>query len=158
MFDPMSMSSALASVKAIYDLLKGANDAQLAMRVSGEVANIQGKLIDVQQQVLTIQQDNQELRSQLDEYKTFTHHHGVMWRLNPDSKEDGPFCPPCHAEGRYMRLAIAPRYDQTKDYWILWCPKSHIDSRVKPQGFSPLKGEPTYHVPKSLVPDNYFSE
>ena len=40
MFDAMTMSSALSSVKAIYDLLKGANDGQLAMRVSSEVANI----------------------------------------------------------------------------------------------------------------------
>jgi hypothetical protein len=42
MFDPASISAALGSVKAILDLLKGANDAQLAIRISSEVANVQG--------------------------------------------------------------------------------------------------------------------
>ena len=67
MFDPLTISSALSSTKTIYDLLKGASDTHLAMKVSSEVANIQGKLIDVQQQTLTIQQENQELRSRGDE-------------------------------------------------------------------------------------------
>jgi len=49
MLDPASISAALGSAKAILDLLKGANDAQLAIRISGEVANVQGRLIDVQQ-------------------------------------------------------------------------------------------------------------
>jgi hypothetical protein len=65
MFDPASMGAALGSVKAILDLLKGANDAQLAIKISGEVANLQGRLIDVQQQALALQNENQELRDQL---------------------------------------------------------------------------------------------
>lgn len=50
MFDPFSMAAALGSLKAIIELVRNANDAQLAMKISGEVANIQGMLIDAQQQ------------------------------------------------------------------------------------------------------------
>jgi hypothetical protein len=50
MFDPTSITAALGSAKVIIDLLKNANDAQLAMKISSEVANLQGRLIDVQQQ------------------------------------------------------------------------------------------------------------
>jgi hypothetical protein len=50
MFDPSTISAALGSANAILDLLKNANDAKLAMAISTEVANVQGKLIDVQQQ------------------------------------------------------------------------------------------------------------
>jgi hypothetical protein len=155
--DVVAIGSALASIKTIFDLLKGANDGQFAMRVSAEVANIQGQLIDVQQQTLRIQQENQELRSEVDRFKVFRQHHSVLWRENNTGGEDGPFCPVCHSDGRETRLAIAPRYDQTREYWTLWCPKSHIDPRVKPQGFTPMKGEPTYRVPKHLVPADYFS-
>ena len=156
MLDPLTISSALSSTKTIYDLLKGASDTHLAMKVSSEVANIQGKLIDVQQQTLTIQQENQELRNQLDKFKTFKHHDSVMWRLNLDGTEDGSFCPPCHAEGRESRLAIAPRYDQKRDFWMLWCPMSHVDPKVIPRGWAPMKEEPLYRVPKLLIPKNYF--
>jgi hypothetical protein len=58
MFDPASINAALSSVKSIFDLLKNANDAQLAMKISSEVANVQGRLIDVQQQALALQNDN----------------------------------------------------------------------------------------------------
>jgi|SRR5271165_6067662 len=156
MFDPLTISSALSSTKTIYDLLKGASDTHLALKVSSEVANIQGKLIDVQQQTLTIQQENQELRSQLNKFKTFKHHHSVMWRINEDGTEDGPFCPPCNAEGRDTRLGIVPHADQTRDYWILYCPKGHLDPRAKQQGWTPPKQEPTYRLPKTLLPEDYF--
>jgi uncharacterized coiled-coil DUF342 family protein len=65
MFDPASISAALASAKTILDLLKNANDAQLALRISGEIANLQGKLIDVQQQALALQNENQSLRDEI---------------------------------------------------------------------------------------------
>ena len=62
MFDPASISAALGSAKVILDLLKNANDAQLAIKISTEVANVQGRLIDVQQQALALQNENQDLR------------------------------------------------------------------------------------------------
>jgi hypothetical protein len=65
MFDPASIGAALTSVKALYDLAKNANDAQLAMKISSEVANIQGRLIDVQQQTLALQTENQELKAKI---------------------------------------------------------------------------------------------
>jgi hypothetical protein len=74
MLDLAGISGALASAKTILDLLKNANDAQLAIKISAEVANVQGQLIGVQQQTLAIQQENQELRSQLDKFQTFVHH------------------------------------------------------------------------------------
>jgi hypothetical protein len=65
MFDPTSIGAALTSVRALFDLAKNANDAQLAMRISSEVANIQGRLIDVQQQTLALQTENQELKAKI---------------------------------------------------------------------------------------------
>ena len=70
MFDPASISAALGSAKTILDLVKGANDAQLAMRISGEIANLQGRLIDVQQQALGLQNENQELRDEIKQLNT----------------------------------------------------------------------------------------
>ena len=55
MFDPASIVAALTSARNILDLAKNANDAHLAMKISSEVANVQGRLIDVQQQTLALQ-------------------------------------------------------------------------------------------------------
>jgi len=156
MFDPASIVAALGSAKTILDLAKGANDAQLAIRISTEVANVQGKLIDVQQQALALQQENQELRAEIEKSRSFVQHHSVIWKLRADGTEDGPFCPACLGEGREMRLILWFQADQTRDYWLTYCPKGHIDHRVKPQGWNPPKQEPTYAVPKGLVPENYF--
>jgi len=155
--DITGISAALGSLKTVYDLLKNANDAQLAMKISAEVANVQGRLLDVQQQTLAIQEDNQALRSELDKFKTFTHHHSVMWRICPDGTEDGPFCPACNAGHLDMRLTPVPQANQSRDYWLLWCPKGHVDPRAKPQGYAGPRLEATYRVPKNLVPENYFS-
>jgi hypothetical protein len=62
MFDPSSIAGALASLRAIVDLAKNANDGQLALRISGEIGQLQGKLLDVQQQALSLQAENQELK------------------------------------------------------------------------------------------------
>ena len=77
MFDASSITAALGSAKTILDLLKNANDAQLAMKISSEVANLQGKLIDVQQQALALQQDNQYLRGEIEKFRSHVHHHSV---------------------------------------------------------------------------------
>lgn len=69
MFDPASLGAALTSAKVILDPAKGANDAQLAMRISSEIANLQGRLIDVQQQALSLQSENQQLREELRAYR-----------------------------------------------------------------------------------------
>ncbi len=155
--DMTGISAALGSIKVIYDLLKNANDAQLAMKISAEVANVQGKLIDVQQQTLAVQQDNLALRDQLDKFRTVKHHHSVIWRIRPDGTEDGPFCPPCNAERLDMRLTLVPNGDQSRDYWVLWCGKGHVDLRAKPVGFQFPREETIYTVPKNLLPENYFS-
>jgi hypothetical protein len=155
--DITGISAALGSLKTVYDLLKNANDAQLAMKVSAEIANVQARLLDAQQQALAIQEDNQALRTELEKYKTFTHHHSVMWRIRPDGKEDGPFCPACNAERVDMRLTLVPQADQSRDYWLAWCPKQHVDPRHKPQAWVGVRQEATYRVPKNLVAENYFS-
>ena len=69
MFDPASISAALGSAKVILDLLKNANDAQLAIKISTEVGNVQGRLIDVQQQALALQNENQDLRDEIRQLK-----------------------------------------------------------------------------------------
>jgi hypothetical protein len=99
MFDPASISAALGSAKAILDLLKGANDAQLAIRISGEVANVQGRLIDVQQQALDIQNENQNLRDEIRQLKA---------RL-AETVEAEP-CPRCHKKGWHVESS-APDHD-----------------------------------------------
>jgi hypothetical protein len=93
MFDPASIVAALGSAKTILDLLKNANDAQLAIRISTEVANVQGQLIDVQQQALALQTENQSLRAEIEKSKVYVQHHSVIWKVRPDGSEDGPFCP-----------------------------------------------------------------
>ncbi|HYL78937.1 MAG TPA: hypothetical protein VEU96_32400 [Bryobacteraceae bacterium] len=64
-FDPTGITAALGSAKVILDLLKNAKDAQLAMGITREVANVQGQLIGVQQQALQLQAENQELKNRL---------------------------------------------------------------------------------------------
>jgi hypothetical protein len=69
MFDLATINAALTSAKVILDLARNANDAQLAMKISTEVANVQGKLIDVQQQALALQDENQSLREEVRKLK-----------------------------------------------------------------------------------------
>ena len=155
MFDPTSITAALGSAKTILDLLKNANDAQLAIKISGEVANVQGKLIDVQQQVLAIQEDNQQLRAEIETFRSHVHHHSVIWRVRPDGTQDGPFCPVCVGDGRDMRLILRPHVDQTRE-WHLYCPKGHAGVGDKARPLNMPKPEPIYVIPKELVPENYF--
>ncbi len=157
MFDMASISSALVSAKAILELAKNANDAQLATKISAEVANVQGQLIDVQQQALGIQAENQQLREQLEKLQSYVHHHSVTWRRRSDATEEGPYCPACFGEGKTMPLILVPNYDQNRNFWSVWCPKGHIDPRVKPQGpWQGAKQEAVYRIPKELVPNDRF--
>jgi hypothetical protein len=155
MADLASIAAALTSVRTIIDLVKNAKDAQLAMTISSELGNIQGKLIDVQQQTLTIQQENQQLRGELQKLRSSNHHHSVMWRQRDDGTEDGPFCPICVSEAREMRLTIAPGSSRDKDYWLLYCPRGHGQPGTPNRSLLPVPG-PSYRVPKNLFPENYF--
>ena len=110
MFDAATMSAALASLKAIMELARNAKDAQLAMKISSEVAEIQGKLLDVQQQALTLQDENQRLNeliqglkdnSSLRERVSF--HDGAYWEKQDDGSEAGPFCPSCWTDLKLRR-------------------------------------------------------
>jgi hypothetical protein len=151
MADLASISAALTSVKTMWDLARNLQDTHVAMQISSELGNIQGRLIDVQQQALAVQEENQRLRSELDNYKSLKQHHSVIWRELPDGKEDGPFCPICIAQKREMRLGLNPFADQMLDYWRLYCPQGHVAK----QGIQLAPG-PFFQVPKSLVADNYF--
>ena len=91
MFDPASIGTALASAKTILDLARNANDAQLAIKISSEVANVQGKLIDVQQQALALQNENQKLRDEIRQLKA---------KL-AETVEADP-CPSCHRKGWHV--------------------------------------------------------
>jgi hypothetical protein len=143
---------ALSGLKTMLDLSKSVHDANIARKISEEVANIQGQLIDVQQQALAIQQENQQLRSELERFKSFTYHHSVNWKRLPDGSEDGPFCPVCIAVNREMRLALVPRANQSRDFWMLYCPQTHHPV----EGIQTAPG-PFFDVPKDLLPENYFS-
>jgi len=156
MFDPASIGAALTSAKAILELLRNANDAQLAIKISSEVANVQGRLIDVQQQALALQVENQQLRAEIDRFQSSIFHHSANWRVLPDGSEDGPFCPVCAGEGVDMRLALRDHVEQSGALWHLQCPKSHL-AGVGMQGISGRGREISYAIPKELIPpDRYF--
>lgn len=155
MFDPTGISAALGSAKAILDLAKGANDAQLAIRISGEVANVQGRLIDVQQQALTLQTENQQLRAEIEKLRSSIFHHSVNWRVRSDASEDGPFCPVCSGQGLDMRLILRGIVDQTGPVWYLQCPKSHL-AGVGLEGIQGKGRELSYVIPKALIPENQY--
>jgi hypothetical protein len=152
MADFAGIGAALSGLKTMLDLAKGVQDAHIARKISEEVANIQGRLIDVQQQTLAFQQENEELRREIAAHKSFVQHHSVMWRKLPDGKEDGPSCPVCIADRREMRLIIVEKWDQKGDSWCVYCPQGHERAFYveTPPG-------PYYHIPKSLFPVNYFS-
>jgi len=133
MFDPATMGAALASLKTIIDLMRNANDAQLTLKISSEIAQVQGKLLDVQQQALTLQVENQQLRDEIrqlkasaEDEKVFQFMHGVYWKtydvlsLREDENGnritelhwDGPFCPTCKdADKRPVRLRDLGTYE-----------------------------------------------
>ena len=69
MADLASIGAALGSLKTIVELLKNAQDAQLAMKISVELGNIQGRLIDAQQQTLAVQNENQAQREEINQLK-----------------------------------------------------------------------------------------
>jgi hypothetical protein len=152
MADLSSLSAALASVKTLWDLAKGTTDAQLAMKISAEVGNIQGQLIDVQQQILTIQQDNQTLHRELDLIRDYKQHDSVVWRRSPEGFEDGPFCPVCLSDGRETRLVVNPDFRPNPGLFNLYCPKAH---HASPHPLSKAPG-PYFTVPRHLIPENYF--
>jgi hypothetical protein len=155
MFDPATIGAALGSAKAILDLLKGANDAQLAVRITSEVANVQGRLIEVQQQALALHEENQRLRAEVDKFHSSVFHHSVNWRVTRDGSEDGPFCPVCAGEGMDMRLTLRGVVDQSGQFWHLECPKSHLTG-VGLEGLRGRGRELSYVVPKELVPENRY--
>lgn len=155
--DVQSISAALASVRAIYDLLKNVKDAQIAMGISSEVANVQGRLLDVQQQALAIQNENQELRAEVAKFRSYVQHHSVIWRRRPDETEDGPFCPVCNGEGRDMRLILRPYVDQSTGRYYMYCPRLHAGKADKVAPFIGASPEPIYEIPAELVPKDYFS-
>jgi len=91
MFDPATISAALTSARAIVDLLKNANDAQLAMKISSEVANLQSRLIDVQQQAMSLQNENHDLRDQIRQLNA---------QLTETAEADP--CPSCRKKGWHV--------------------------------------------------------
>jgi hypothetical protein len=155
MFDPTSIGAALTSAKAILELLRNANDAQLAIKISSEVANVQGRLIEVQQQALALQLENRQLRAEIDKVRSSVFHHSANWRVLPDGSEDGPFCPVCAGEGVEMRLTLRGVVDQTGSVWHSQCPKSHLVG-VGMEGLVGRGREPVYAIPKDLVPPNRY--
>jgi hypothetical protein len=114
MFDPATMSAALTSIKALLDLARGANDAQLAMRISTEVANLQGKLIEVQQQALELQAENQRLRAEIASFNDDREFRATLvFHLDGSYRREGPqgeerYCSAClDDDGKRIRLVGA---------------------------------------------------
>lgn len=91
MADFSSLGAALASLKTIWDLAKNAQDAQLAMKISAEIANVQGKLIDVQQQAIALQQENQTQRDEINQLKA-----------NLAETVEADPCPRCRKKGWHV--------------------------------------------------------
>ena len=90
MFDAATLGAALTSLKAITDLLKNANDGQLAMRIGSELSALQSQLLEVQQQALALQAEHQRLRAENEKFKLRAGISTVYFRSAPiaqDSKE-----------------------------------------------------------------------
>lgn len=154
MFDPIIISNAFTSLKAIAEFVKTAKDVQFTLQASQLVTEANGKLFDVQQQALALQAENQQLRVEIERFRSFVFHHSVNWRVQPDGSEDGPFCPTCVAEGTDMRLVLREHVDQTQAFWHLHCPKSHVAPSKAPD--PGRTREPVYSIPKELVPENQY--
>ena len=101
MFDLATIGAAVTSAKTIVDLLKNAQDGQLALKISSEVANIQSRLLAVQQQALDLQNDNlklaeenRRLEQRLALKGSVVLDKGLNW-LEKEGERTGPFCPGC---------------------------------------------------------------
>ena len=95
MLDMATMGAALGSLKTIVDLTKNANDAQLALKISSEVAQIQGRLLDVQQQALALQAENQELKATLHALTDIRDNYELRERVNFRKGTQDAYCPLC---------------------------------------------------------------
>ena len=155
MFDAATVGGALTSLKTIVDLVKTANDTQLAARVSREVIEAQGKLFDIQREALALQTENQQFRAEIENFRSARFHHSVNWRVMEDGSEDGPFCPVCVGEGVEMRLVLRGVVDQTGPLWHLQCPKTHKVG-VGAEGIMGRGRELSYPIPKELIPENRY--
>ena len=135
MFDPASISAALASVKSILDILKNAKDAQLATKIGGEIANLQGRLIEVQQQALDLQTENQELKRGLkaltDIRDNFELRQGVYFR----SGTQDAYCPLCMG----AKNNIVP-LTKDGDGWMCGIHKTHFPGDDEGPGFAFIPG------------------
>jgi hypothetical protein len=150
-FDPLTIGGVFNSLKSIIDLAKNANDAQLALKISSEFIDAQGKLFDFQQQALAVQVENQRLQLELQRYKTFVFHHSVNWRALPGETEDGPFCPVCLAQGVEMRLYLRSPHIDGK-HLNFQCQKIHPGPNTRePNGA-------TYHILKELIPEDRYAQ
>lgn len=98
MLDSASIGAALASAKVILELLRNANDAQLAMKIGSEVANVQGRLLDVQQQALALQNENQDLRDEIRQLKA-----------KLDETVEAEPCPRCRRKGWHVESSEPDR-------------------------------------------------
>lgn len=114
MFDPTILTAALGSLKIVIDLVKNANDAQLALKVSSEVVNIQARLLTVQQQAIEIQaenlrltEENSRLRKAMDVDERLRVEGGMYWLSREGNQDDGPFCTACW-DSRSKLVRIQP--------------------------------------------------
>jgi hypothetical protein len=108
MLDLATMGAALGSLKTIVDLTKNANDAQLALKISSEVAQIQGRLLDVQQQALALQTENQELKAALHALTDIRDNYELRERVYFRKGTQDAYCPLClGANSKAVPLAKA---------------------------------------------------
>lgn len=111
----------------ILDLVKNADDARLAMKISSEMVNLQGRLIDVEQQALALQNENQELRDQIRTLKDtseeskviraqLVHEDNAYFRA-VDGQKSGPFCTACWDDARKLTRLTSQGFAQIVGDW-----------------------------------------
>ena len=122
--DGFSIGIAINSIRALVDIVKNIGDAQLAFKIQGELASIQGDLLNALEKALALQGENSELKAQIAKMKSFVFHDSVYWKKLDDETEDGPFCPICMATNVEMRL-IKPRKMAASNRISLMCPENH---------------------------------
>jgi hypothetical protein len=149
----MTIATGLSALKAAADLVRALRDAAKAGSLkpdefAGRIAEVYDYITDSKEAVLCTEEEISQLKAENERLKTFVFHHSVSWRTLADGTEDGPFCPVCLGEGVNMRLALNATGDQTGGVLYFRCPKTHVP---------PGKGrEPSYPVPKELVPENRY--
>jgi hypothetical protein len=124
MIDVSAISAAVTSLRALLDLAKAINNAQISSQVVSAVIEAQSQLLNTQQQALELQEENRRLREEISDLKSNAlvfPDSGVRWEKQPDGSYYGPLCEACWGfKGSKIRLTHDARRSAA-DYFVYYC-------------------------------------